>query len=79
MYEELVKLARHCSEIDACINCPVSGCEGTTGIMNRLADAIEELSKRINRAVELYDSGVERSAMYEALKGISPEPPKKEK
>ena len=40
------------------------------------ADAIEELSKRINRAVELYDRGVERSAMYEALKGISPEPPK---
>ena len=45
MYEDLVKLARHCAEVDACINCPVGGCQGVTGIMNRLADAIEELSK----------------------------------
>lgn len=42
MYEELVKLARYCAEKDACINCPVGGCQGTTGIMNHLADAIEE-------------------------------------
>ena len=42
------------------------------------ADAIEELSKRIDRAVELYNRGVERSAMYEALVGIAPEPPKEE-
>lgn len=45
MYEDLVKLARHCAEVDACINCPVGGCQGVTGIMNRLADAVEELSK----------------------------------
>ena len=45
MYEDLVKLARHCAEVDACIKCPVCGCQGVTGIMNRLADAIEELSK----------------------------------
>lgn len=42
MYEDLVKLARYCAEKDACINCPVGGCQGTTGIMNHLADAIEE-------------------------------------
>lgn len=46
MYDELVKLARYCAEKDACINCPVGGCQGTTGIMNHLADAIEELSRR---------------------------------
>ena len=42
------------------------------------ADAIEELSKRIARAVELYNRGVEKSAMWEALEGISPEPPEEE-
>ena len=42
MYDELVKLSRDCAEKDACINCPVGGCQGTTGIMNQLADAIEE-------------------------------------
>lgn len=45
---------------------------------NEAADVIEELSKRIDRAVELYNRGVERSAMYEALVGIAPEPPKEE-
>lgn len=55
-FEKLVKLARHCSEIDACITCPVGGCEGTTGIMNRLADAIEELNKEVNKWQEIaYD------------------------
>lgn len=40
------------------------------------ADAIEELSKRVDRAVELYNRGVVKSAMYEALAGIAPEPQK---
>lgn len=44
-FEKLVKLARHCSARDACIKCPVGGCSGPTGLMSRLADAIEELSK----------------------------------
>lgn len=48
------------------------------GITAEAADAIEELSKRIGRTVELYNRGVERSAMYEALMGIAPEPPKEE-
>lgn len=42
------------------------------------ADAIEELSRRIERAVDLYNRDVEKTAMYEALAGISPEPPKEE-
>jgi len=53
MYEELVKLARYCAEKDACINCPVGGCGGPTGLMNRLADAIEELNKRVAAEIEL--------------------------
>lgn len=47
------------------------------------ADAIEELSRRIDRAVDLYNRNlynrnVEKTAMYEALIGLSPEPPKEE-
>ena len=38
--------------------------------------AIEELSRRIDRAVDLYNRNVEKTAMYEALIGLSPEPPK---
>ena len=49
---------------------------GTEVLLFDAADAIEELSKRINRAVELYNRGVEKSAMYEHLVGIAPEPPK---
>ena len=47
-------------------------------LLEEAADAIEKLSKRIDRAMELYNRGVERSAMYEALVGIAPEPPKEE-
>lgn len=56
MYDELVRLARHCSEVDACITCPVGGCQGTTGIMNRLADVVEELSKRAEEWETIADS-----------------------
>lgn len=38
----------------------------------------EELNRRIDRAIELYNRNVEKSAMYEALAGISPEPQKEE-
>lgn len=44
-FEKLVKLARHCSAKDACIECAVGGCSGPTGLMSRLADAIDELLK----------------------------------
>lgn len=47
-------------------------------ILPEAADAIEKLSKRINRAIELYNRNVEKTAIYEALMGISPEPPKGE-
>lgn len=62
MYEDLVKLARHCAEVDACINCPVGGCQGVTGIMNRLADAIEELSRAQEQWIEQ-----ERKALLKSL------------
>ena len=64
MYEELVALLRKKYDM--------------APMVMEAADAIEELSKRIDRAVELYNRGVERSAMYEALVGIAPEPPKEE-
>ena len=61
MYEELVKLARHCAEVDACINCPVGGCQGVTGIMNRLADAIEELTA----SIECYEATTDMALIEE--------------
>ena len=64
MYEKLVALLRKKYDM--------------APMVMEAADAIEELSKRIDRAVELYNRGVERSAMYEALVGIAPEPPKEE-
>lgn len=46
--------------------------------LDEAADSIEELSKRIDRAVSLYNLNVEKTAMYEALVGLSPEPPNEE-
>ena len=66
MCNELVKRMREPCQYENCVLC------------QEAADAIEELSKRIDRAVELYNRGVEKSAMWEALEGISPEPPKEE-
>lgn len=77
MYEEQVKLFRYCAEAD-CTECAVAGCTGTREFLKEAANIIEELSKRIDRAVELYNCGVEKSAMYEALMGIAPESPKEE-
>lgn len=68
MYEELVKRLR-CEE---CL--PYF----TLKTMREAADAIEELESRIARAIDLYNRNVEKTAMYEALAGISPEPPKEE-
>ena len=84
MYDELVKSLRICAVEGSCITCPrfvlcsAEGRPDLTGLFNDAADDIEELSKRIDRAVELYNRGVEKSAMYEALVGIAPEPPKEE-
>lgn len=64
MYEELVRTLRYYGTWES--------------HSAEAADAIEDLSKRIDRAVELYNRGVEMSAMYEALVGITPEPPKEE-
>lgn len=66
MCNELVKRMREPCQYENCVLC------------QEAADAIEELSKRIDRAVELYNRGVEKSAMWEALEGISQEPPKEE-
>ncbi len=84
-YDELVKSLRICAVDGSCRTCPrFTQCtdeeEGPilAGVFNDAADAIEELSKRLDRAVELYNRGVERSAMYEALVGIAQEPPKEE-
>ena len=76
MYEELVKRLREYAKE----HCPLDRGSGICGCIDacEAADAIEELSKRIDRAVELYNRDVERSAMYEALAGIAPEPPKEE-
>lgn len=72
MYEELVKRLRYRADRED------DYYKHGGDIINEAADAIEELSKRIDRAVELYNRGVERSAMYEALVGIAPELPKEE-
>lgn len=71
MYDELAKTIRkQCYYMD-CGNC-------NTCVKLKAADAIEEMNRRIDRAIELYNRNVEKSAMYEALAGISPEPPKEE-
>lgn len=82
MYEDLIKNLRdcanssceHCAYLKQDENCFVKFC----GVLQDAADAIEIMNRRIERAIELYNRNVEKSAMYEALAGISPEPPKEE-
>ena len=45
-------------------------------ILEQAANAVEELSRRIDQAVYMYNRGIEKAAMYEVLIGLSPEPPK---
>ena len=80
MYEELVKRLKACVANGKCGCCPMNdgNCPGELQIVNEAADAIEKLSKRIDRAVKRYNRGFEKSAMYEALVGIAPEPSKEE-
>lgn len=75
MYEELVK------ELRQSIDWSTADGGIPVGLIYRLsqaADAIEDLSKRIDRAVDIYNRNVEKTAMYEVLVGIAPKPPKEE-
>ena len=85
MYEELIKRLREeasswcincCYRTGECICTAPDDSKRDCDIYSKLeaADAIEELNRRIGRAVELYNRNVEKSAMYEALAGISPKP-----
>ena len=79
MYEELVKRLRTCGNSLSCNKCKWRPeCDGPSEAMRKAADAIEELSRRIERAVDLYNRNVEKTAIYEALIGLSPEPPKED-
>jgi len=73
MYDELVKRLREKAGA-----LEYQGWVETAIDYEQAADVIEELSKRIDLAVELYNRGIVKSAMYEALVGIAPEPPKEE-
>lgn len=93
MYEELVKRLRNAAQwADKGLVITPSVClEAADAIedMNRSIDSleadneslcqkIEELRNRIDRAIDLYNRNIEKTAMYEALAGISQEPPKEE-
>lgn len=82
-YDALIESCRACASgfntsCDRCMFCGKDYYENTCfeQLHRAAADAIEELSRRIDRAVDLYNRNVEKTAMYEALAGISPEPPK---
>ena len=45
-------------------------------LTGKAADAIEQLEQRIDRAIDLYNRNIEKTAMYEAVIGITPEKPK---
>ena len=85
-YERIVKSLRFCMRLEEpafeCIEMD-GGCCDSIGrciphLMDEAANAIEELSRRIERAVDLYNRNVEKTAMYEALIGLSPEPSKED-
>ena len=93
MYKELVKRLRIAAAwADKGLRIPQSLClEAANAIedMNRSIDGleadneslcqkIEELRKRIDHAIDLYNRNIEKTAMYEALMGTSHEPPKEE-
>lgn len=90
MHEDLIKRLRelqaiteHCDEQSCgeCENrelCDKLENKTLSGTYKEAADAIEGMNRRIDRAIELYNRNVEKSAMYEALAGISPESLKEE-
>lgn len=75
MYEELVAELRNLHRAYVGTG---NGTSHHAKIILQAADAIEKLSRRIERAVDLYNRNVEKTAMYEALIGLSPEPSKEE-
>ena len=78
MYEQLIKRLRRCEQFK-CRGCEYENVPCCRAVLiSEAADAIEEMNRRIDRAIELYNRNVEKSAMHEALAGISPEPPKDE-
>ncbi len=48
MYENIIKLFRHCAETE-CIECAVAGCRGPQVFLTEAADVIEKLSKPNNK------------------------------
>lgn len=81
MYNELVNSIKVCvcvpCEKEKNVNCLARNEEDCRReLMAQAADAITELQGRIERAINLYNRNVEKTAMYEVLEGISPEPPK---
>lgn len=76
MYDDLIKQLRYCADATTCRNCLWKTECCPTDMQKNAADAIEGLNRRIDRAIELYNRNVEKSAIYEALAGISPEPSK---
>lgn len=84
-YDALIESSRACAlrfntNCDRCMFCGKDTLEKFCyeRLHESAADAIEKLSRRIDRAVDLYNRNVEKTAMYEALIGLSPELPKEE-
>lgn len=75
MYEALVARVRY--HIQKANFMGLKEAESTL-LLAEASDAIEEMNRRIGRAIELYNRNVEKSAMYEALIGLSPEPSKED-
>lgn len=50
MYDKQVKLLRYCAKAD-CTECAVAGCPGPQKFLMEAADAIEELSRRLEQAL----------------------------
>ncbi|MBQ3850295.1 MAG: hypothetical protein II747_07575 [Clostridia bacterium] len=76
-YEKQLRALREADLLSMCGECGYKG-DKKGPLFSKAADAIEELQTRIDRAVGLYNKNVEKTAMYETLIGISPEPPKEE-
>lgn len=84
-YDALIESCRACASgfntnCDRCMFCGKDNLRKSCyeRLHEAAADAIEELSRRIDRAVDLYNRNVEKTAMYEALIGLSPEPSKED-
>ena len=59
MYEKQVKLLRYCAKAD-CTECAVAGCPGPQKFLMEAADAIEELSRRLEQELPRWIPVTER-------------------